>query len=693
MSVYLHDIPLPEAQSRLESVLREAGLWRVLGVETIPLDENALGRTLAGPVWARTSSPHYHASAMDGFAVRATETAGALPAKPVTLRTPDQACYLDTGDPLPPGFDAVIPVENTEALDEHDQLTDAIRAPASIRIRASVAPWTHVRPLGEDIVATELVLPAGHVLRPVDLGAIAAAGHSEIDVARKPRVAILPTGTELVPVGSKLKPGDILEYNSLVLAAQVKAMGGESTRFPITKDDFDLICQRVQEAAQDHDLILLNAGSSAGAEDFSAKVVEKLGTLLVHGVAVRPGHPVILGVIARSTAGATKQSDVSIRHEISSSEFDTAEKDRLLNPPRNDIVPIIGVPGYPVSAALTIEIFVEPLIASWLGRRPDEMPVETAQLTRKITSPGGDDDYVRVVVGRVGEKLLAAPLSRGAGVITSLVRADGLVLLPRGTQGAEAGEQVQVRLYRPRAELDKTIFCIGSHDMTLDLIAQFLAGHDRRLASANVGSQGGLVALRRGEAHLAGSHLLDPATGEYNISYIRQYLPGVKVKVVTLVGREQGLLVKRGNPKGLKTLADLSRPGAESEAGSVRFVNRQRGAGTRVLLDYQLNRLGIAPESIIGYNQEEYTHLGVAAAVASDRADCGLGIAAAAQALELDFIPLYQERYDLVIPKEYAESNLLEPLFIVLEDPEFRAAVAALPGYDVSRMGSLVLEE
>jgi putative molybdopterin biosynthesis protein len=679
MSVYLHDIPLPQAQSRLASTMREAGLWRVLGAVTIPLDENALGRVLAEPVWAKTSSPHYHASAMDGFAVRAGETAGALPSQPVSLQVPDQACYLDTGDPLPPGYDSVIPIENTEALDEHGNLTEAIRDPASIRIRASVAPWTHVRPLGEDIVATELVLPAGHLLRPADLGAIAASGHTEIQVARVPRVAILPTGTELVPIGSPLKPGDILEYNSLVMAAQVKSMGGEPTRYPITKDDFDLICQRVQEAAQAHDLILLNAGSSAGAEDFSAKVVEKLGTLLVHGVAVRPGHPVILGVIVRSET--TKQS--SVKREIASHP----------SVARNDMIPIIGVPGYPVSAALTIEIFVEPLIAQWLGRRPNELPTETAQLTRKITSPGGDDDFVRVAVGRVGEKLLAAPLSRGAGVITSLVRADGLVLLPRGMQGAEAGEQVQVRLYRPRAELDKTIFCIGSHDMTLDLIAQFLAGHDRRLASANVGSQGGLVALRRGEAHLAGSHLLDPQTGEYNISYIRRYLPGMKVKVVTLVGREQGLLVERGNPKGLKSLGDLSKPGAGFEAERVRFVNRQRGAGTRVLLDYHLNLSGIETDSIIGYDQEEYTHLGVAAAVASGRADCGLGIAAAAKALDLDFIPLFQERYDLVFLKEYAEGDLIAPLFTVLENRDFRAAVAALPGYDVSKMGNLVLED
>jgi putative molybdopterin biosynthesis protein len=663
MSVYLHDIPLPEAQARLKQALQDAGLWRVLGEEIIPLDEQALGRVTAESIWARMSSPHYHASAMDGFAVKAEETNGAQPSAPIRLSAGGQdaslqAQYVDTGDPLPDWANAVIPIENVESLDEHGDITTEIRKPVSIRIRASVAPWSHVRPLGEDIVATQLVLPAGHLLKPADLGAIAASGHQEIKVARKPRVAILPTGTELVPIGSKLKAGDILEYNSLVLAAQIKSMGGEPTRYPITRDDFDLICERVQEAARTHDLVLLNAGSSAGAEDFSAKVVERLGTLLVHGVAVRPGHPVILGDMAC---------------EPHSGE-------------RSNRVPIIGVPGYPVSAALTIDIFVEPLIAHWLGRRPAELPIETAILTRKIVSPAGDDDFVRVAVGKVGDRLLAAPLSRGAGVITSLVQADGLALIPRGVQGIEAGENVQVRLYRSRSEVERTIFCIGSHDLTLDLMAQFLAEHERRLASANVGSQGGLIALRRGEAHLAGSHLLNPETGEYNISYIRQYMPEIPVKVVALVGRDQGLMVKHENPKGVKTLEDLPRPG-------VRFVNRQRGAGTRVLLDYHLNRMRIPPEHIVGYSQEEYTHLGVAAAIASGRADCGLGIAAAAQALDLEFIPLFQERYDLVIPKQFAESDLLAPLFGLFTEHRFREAVAQLPGYDVSVMGTIVLED
>ncbi len=670
MSVYLHDIPLSQAQARLREALQDADLWRVLGTENIPLDENALGRITAEPIWAEISSPHYHASAMDGFALRAVSTNGAMPSAPVTLFIGPEAQYVDTGDPLPEWANAVIPIENVESLDENDQITKDIRGPKSIRIRAAVAPWSHVRPLGEDIVATQLVLPAGHSLRPADLGAIAASGHQTIRVSRKPKVAILPTGTELVPIGSKLKSGDILEYNSLVMAAQIKAMGGEPTRYPITKDNFESICDRVFEAAQTHDLVLLNAGSSAGAEDFSSKVVEKLGTLLVHGVAVRPGHPVILGMVQKQ-----KKDEGGTLRLKDEETFD-------LRPS----TPIIGVPGYPVSAALTVDIFVESIIAKWLGRRPNELPTEMATLTRKLVSPAGDDDYVRVAVGKVGDKILAAPLSRGAGVITSLVQADGLALIPSGVQGMDAGEQVKVHLYRSKSEIERTIFCIGSHDLTLDLMAQFLAEHDRRLASANVGSQGGLVALRRGEAHLAGSHLLNPETGEYNISYIRQYMPDIPVKVIALVGRDQGLMVKKGNPKGIKSLGDLTQ-------SKVQFVNRQRGAGTRVLLDYHLNILGISSESILGYTQEEYTHLGVAAAVASGRADCGLGIAAAAQALDLDFVPLFQERYDLVIPKEHAESNLLAPLFGLIAGGEFRNSVSKLPGYDISVMGKIILED
>ena len=652
MSVYLHDIPLERARQRLAEALEEAGRAGVLGVETIPLDEGGQGRVLAEALWARLSSPHYHAAAMDGFALRAADSAGALPSRPLSLRVDEQAIYVDTGDPLPDWADAVVPVELVEALDGDGSLALDPRKPHLVRLREALPPWVHVRPLGEDIVASELVLPAGHVLRAIDLGAAAAAGHAALRVARKPRVAVIPSGSELVPIGQPVRRGEIIEYNSVVLAAQVRAWGGEPERLPIVVDRLDLLCEAVRSAAERSDLILLNAGSSAGSEDFSARVVADTGQLLVHGVAVRPGHPVILGMVNR------------------------ADGQR---------VPIIGVPGYPVSAALTGEIFVEPLLAGWLGRAPAQPLELPAQLTRKVTSPAGDEDYLRVVAGRVDGKILAAPLSRGAGVITSLVRADGIVILPRGVQGLEAGAAVRLRLLRSPAEIEQTLLAIGSHDLTLDVLAEFLAGRGRRLVSANVGSLGGLLALRRGEAHLAGSHLLDPRSGEYNLKDVLQYLPGEAITVVDWVGRQQGLLVSPGNPLAIQGLADLVR-------SEVRFVNRQRGAGTRVLLDFHLEKLGIAAEQVQGYEREEYTHLAVAAAVASGRASCGLGVLAAARALELDFVPLCIERYQLVIPTRHYESVLLAPLRQLAQDAVFRQAVERLPGYEVGNMGNIVAQ-
>jgi len=644
---YLEDIPLDEAWRRFIASMESSGAWARFPGEELPL-EKALGRVTAAPVWAALSSPGYHASAMDGYAVRSADTLGATETAPKRLRIgPErQTEYVDTGDPIPSWADAVIQIEHTQHVDEG-------AAGEFIEILAGVAPWTAVRPMGEDMVATELVLPANHLLKPVDLGALAGCGHATVSVRRRPRVAVIPTGTELVTVEqaaqSGLKSGDIIEYNSLVLASQVRQWGGEPTRYPIVVDNYERIRDTVREAAATHDLILVNAGSSAGSEDFTASIVEELGALLVHGVAIRPGHPVVLGPVT----------------------------DRR--------TPIIGVPGYPVSCALTGEIFVEPLISHWLGLPQREKPGLKAVISRKLLSPMGEDEWVRVTVGRVGKRTVAAPLSRGAGVITSLVRADGIVRIPRFSEGVEAGQEVTVELYRDPADIDRTIVHIGSHDLCLDILAQYLADDGLLFSSANAGSLGGLTALRRGDSHLAGSHLLDPSTGEYNIAYVRKYLPSTPVVVMTFMHREQGLIVAPGNPKGIRGLADLARD-------DVRFVNRQRGAGTRVLLDYHLNRLGMKPEEVKGYRREEYTHLAVAVAVQSGAADCGLGIAAAAHALELDFIPFEKERYDLVIPRIHYESPLLKPLFDLIHGPVLRKAMSELPGYDMTSMGNIVIE-
>jgi len=638
-TVYLEDVPLEEAWGSFRSALKDAKRWEATEGEPVPLDE-ALGRVTAEPIWAKLSSPHYHAAAMDGYALRAADSFEASDRSPAQL-SKDQIEPLDTGDALPDWADAVVPIEAVEIVGDRE-------AAAGILLRAAVHPWSNVRPMGEDMVATEMILPSGHQLRPVDLGAAAGSGHDQLVVRRKPRVAVIPTGSELVPPGTLPEPGQIIEYNSLVLAAQLENWGAAATRLPVVRDNLEEIRTAVSEAAGEFDLILLNAGSSAGSEDHSAAVVESLGELLVHGVAIRPGHPVILGMI-------------------------------------NGDVPIIGVPGYPASAALTGEIFVQPLIRRWLGLpESDERQIE-AILTRKVHSSLGDDEYLRVSVGMVGDRTVAAPLSRGAGVITSLVRADGIVQIPAGTQGYAAGTHVQVRLYRTPEEIERTILAIGSHDLTLDLIAQQLATRGARLSSASVGSLGGLVALGRGEAHIAGSHLLDPQTGEYNLSYIRKHLPDTKVMVVGLVRRWQGLILGAGNPKRIENFQDLARE-------DVIFVNRQRGAGTRVLLDYELAQQKLDPDVIHGYGREEFTHLAVAAAVATGRADCGLGIQAAAAALQLDFLPLFSERYDLVIPQEHYQSRLLEPLLEVLASDQFASDVNKLSGYELERPGEVLAE-
>ena len=634
---YLQDVPVDEATQRFYEALDEAGWLTTSDGETVPLNE-AAGRVTAEPVWAKISSPHYDAAAMDGIAVRAAETAGATETSPVRLSVNEQAVWLDTGDPMPDGFDAVVMVEVVHPIDD-----------STVEVQAPVAPYQHVRALGEDIVATELVLPENHKLRPQDLAACAAAGLSEVAVRRRPRVAIIPTGTELVEAGDAIEPGQIVDSNGVMLAAMVEEWGADALRLEPVSDDLELIKAALRGALAEADLVVVNAGSSAGSEDYTARVVEELGELLVHGVALRPGHPLVLGVV--------------------------------------DGKPVLGIPGYPVSAAVTCELFVRPLIERRLGVRSQPRQKIAATMTRKVLSPMGEDEYLRVRAGRVGEKTVATPIQRGAGVIMSLVRADGFVVLPRFSEGVDAGQEVEVELLRPADELERTIVVIGSHDVALDLLASELRRIDpaTTLASSNVGSLGGLLALSRGEAHMAGCHLLDEDTGEYNVSYVKRYLDDRDVVLVNFVDRVQGLIVPLGNPRSFAGLEDLAGAG-------VRFVNRQRGSGTRVLLDYMLAQKAISSADIQGYEREEYNHLAVAAAVSADKADAGLGVLSAARAMSMDFVPLSTERYDLAIPAEFYESDLLQPVLSLIRSDEFKRKVENMGGYETSRMGEVMVE-
>jgi molybdopterin molybdotransferase/putative molybdopterin biosynthesis protein len=627
-SPFIRDVPAARAHQAWREAREAAGCPVRIPAAQVPV-EAAAGLVTAGPVWASRSSPPFDAAGMDGIAVRAADTLGASETTPVYV-PPDGYDVVDTGDPMPAGRDAVVMREHV-----HYQGDTA-------EIRAAVPPYQHVRSIGEDVSAGELLLPEGHRLRAADLAAAAAAGATRLLVRRRPVVTILPTGDEVRPIGQPTGAGEITDTNSLMLATQAREAGCEAHCLPIEPDDPERIASAVKAAVTGCDLLIVVAGSSAGRDDYTARVVAEQGTLAVHGVAVRPGHPVVLG-----TVGGT---------------------------------PVLGAPGYPVSAALTFDIFAEPLLAELTGAPPRRRPRARARLARKLASPLGLDDWVRVRLGVVGGTMVATPLPRGAGVLTSLVRADGLLVVPAGLEGHHAGEEVDVELLRGIDEIAATIVAIGSHDLVLDLAASALRAEDPMvtLASSNVGSLGGLVALRDGLCHLAGSHLLDPATGEYTLPYLDRLQ--VQVSVVRLVHRDQGLLVASGNPLGLEGIGDLTRPG-------VRYVNRQRGAGTRVLLDFELGRLGVSPGEIDGYAREEPTHLAVAAAVAAGRADAGLGIMAAARAFGLDFVPVTQEPYDLVVAAEAMDSPLLAPLWSLLRSDRFQSSVTELGGYSTKEMG------
>ncbi len=608
--------------------------------EHIPI-EASLDRITAEPIVARISAPHYHGSAMDGIAVRAPDTFGAGETRPIELQLdPTGAAanrpfaYVDTGQALPAWANAVVMIENVYRLDD-----------TRVAIREAAGPWQHVRLVGEDIVATEPLLPRGHRIRPYDIGALLAAGHLTVPVAPRPRVAIIPTGSELIEPGAPAAPGNIIEFNSRVVAAFVTEWGGEPWRMARVPDVLELITTAVESAAREYDIVAVIAGSSAGEHDFTVGALGALGDILVHGIDIMPGKPAICAVINQR--------------------------------------PVLGLPGYPVSTIIVCQQVLRPLIAKFLGAAPAPAEVVRAVVPRKIPSRLGLEEFLRVTLGQVGDRLVATPLGRGAGVITTMVRADGFLRIGPLSEGINAGEEAPVELLRSRADIGNTVVVSGSHDLSLGVLEDCLKQRNPalKLSAANVGSLGGLLAMKRGEAHVVGTHLLDPATGAYNLPDIQRHLQDESVVVVHLVVRDQGLMIVRGNSKGLNGLTDLTR-------ADVRFVNRQPGAGTRVLLDYELAQLGITPAQVKGYEREEFTHMAVAVAVASGLADCGLGVKSAAIALELDFIPVAREEYDLVFRRDCYESPLGHLLIEVIRSDTFRTAVEALGGYDASRSGT-----
>lgn len=638
--VFLDTLSLDEARRKILASLEGSGLSRM--PEEVIRVADSCGRVTSRAVFARYSSPFFHSAAMDGYAVRFGETFSATETTPILLKLGEQARYVDTGDPMPEGFNAVIMIE------------DVNLAEGAIEIYAPVTPYQHVRPIGEDIVATELIIPENHVIRPIDIGAMLASGHLDVAVRKRPLVAVIPTGTEIIEPEvvrhRPPEPPEIIEYNTHVLGGLARELGADPVREAVVRDDLDTLTGAIGEALDRSDIVLVNAGSGRGTEDFTAAAIARLGELLVHGVSMKPGKPLIAGVVRGK--------------------------------------PVFGIPGYPVSAYLTFRCFVEPVIRTMLGVAEEEAQTIGAVLSRQVASVMGVDEFIRVKVGVVGGRHIATPVGRGAGLLMSLVRADGIVRIPAECEALSAGAEVRVSLLRNPDEIGNTIVCIGSHDNTLDVLANVLKKTCPRLSlsSAHVGSMGGLMALKRGEAHIAGTHLLDEQSGEYNVPFLKKLFTDRKISLVNLVYRQQGLLVRRGNPKGVHGFEDLARE-------EVTFVNRQAGSGTRLLLDKHLRDKGIDPRRIRGYERDEFTHMAVASSVLTGLADAGLAVYSSAKALGLDFLPVAEERYDLAVPSEFLDMEKIGVLLrIIREDDEFRRTVESLGGYDTRDMGKVLYE-
>lgn len=638
--VYLDMKDLEEAEALF---MESFDIDKLIDSEEIESEE-ALGRVSSEPVFARFSTPSFHSAAMDGIAVKADKTYGTTERNPTVLEIGKDALWINTGQPMPENYDSVIMVEKLHQVDDEH-----------LEILSSSYPWQNVRKVGEDIVATQLLFPKNHLFRPYDIGALIGAGAFRVRVWQRPRVAVIPTGSELVnhkdlKASGMLGANQIIEYNSKVLASLVRECGGVPVIYDIVPDSEDKILEAIKGAVDsDAHIIMINAGSSAGSKDFTVHAVGKMGDVLAHGIAMMPGKPTILGKV--------------------------------------DGKPVLGNPGYPVSSTLSFDRFVRPLLYKFQGLDTPKRESLKVRVSRDIPSKPGIEEFLRVNIGRVGEGYVATPLARAAGSITTLTRAEGIIRIPALSEGISVNEESEAELLVGKDELLNTIVIIGSHDNTIDLIGDEIRqkGSSIRLSSGNVGSLGGLMALKKGICHLAGSHLLDTETGQYNVSYIKKYLKGTRISIFHLVLRDQGLIVSKGNPKAIGGIEDLVNQ-------DVSFVNRQAGSGTRILFDYKLDQLGIDPKAISGYDREEFTHMNVAVDVLSGAADCGMGIFAAAKALDLDFIPVVREQYDLIIPSGNLELENVRFLIDTVGSGSFKERVSGLGGYDPSKSGEFWIE-
>lgn len=627
---YLTNVELDRARADYLSYLRSAGM--AAREETVPVT-GALGRITSGAVYAKLCSPHYNASAMDGIALAAEKTFGASETTPVCLEEKDFV-RLDTGDPLPEDCDCVVMIEDVVEAEN-----------GKIKLFSPGTPWQHIRQIGEDICAGDMILPSFTEITPAAMGAMLAGGVLSVSVTARPVIGILPTGDEIVPPSENPGKGEIMEFNSAIFSGMLTQWGAVPRVLPIVRDDRALIRAAVSEALEECDGLLICAGTSAGRDDNTTGIIAELGTVVYHGIAIKPGKPAVLGAVGSK--------------------------------------PVLGVPGYPVSGIIVLEQLFRGVVCELLKKAPAEPERVTATLSKRVNSSLKYREFVRVRLSGGENGLTAVPLSRGAGVVTSFVKADAMLDVPQNSEGCEAGDTVTVELLKPLASVRGTLSVVGSHDPLIDEAADILRRSDisMTVASSHVGSMGGVMAIKKGEAMLAGVHLLDPATGEYNKSYVRRYFPEGGAVLLRCVGRTQGLMVRPGNPLGIKEFADIQH---------LRYVNRQGGSGTRILCDHLIKQGGMEPDRINGYTREEFTHTAVAAQIAAGTADAGLGIYSAAKLYGLDFIPICTEEYDLLTRAEYLENKAVRRFIEVLGSDELARRLKELGGYDLTAPGQVI---
>jgi putative molybdopterin biosynthesis protein len=649
---FLDVIDRDEAERRFRAALD----LRPLAAEEVALAD-ALGRVLAADVVAPLDVPGFDRSNVDGFAVRAEDTFGASEDEPRTLRLnaevlatgvhprqavePGTATAIATGAIVPRGADAVVMIEHTDA--------DADR----LSVRRPVAPGANVTFAGTDIGRGETVLRRGEVLTSRETGVLAALGLARVAVVRPPRVAVLSTGDEIIPAGAPMRPGLVYDSNAVILADAVRELGGEPVPLGIVPDDHPRL-EAALRGALACDLVLLSGGTSKGAGDLSYRVVGALGEpgVIAHGVALKPGKPLCLAAVRQGAR----------------------------------TVPIAILPGFPTSAIFTFREFIAPVLRRLAGRPDDPAEVVPARLPMRVNSERGRTEYLLVgLVSQVGARsvsdgsaypvadapgsdseFVAYPMGKGSGSVTTFSRADGFVIIPRQREYLEAGDVVDVHLLG-RGLRPADLVVIGSHCVGLDYLLGRLQEQGQRSKFLAVGSSGGLTAARRGECDLAGVHLLDPKTNVYNRPYL-----GDDLLLIPGYGRLQGIVYRGGDPR----FEGRSPPDAVAAAladPACALVNRNRGSGTRVLLDRLLG-----PRRPPGHLTEARSHNAVAAAVAQGRADWGVAIANVAADAGLGFLPLQAEQYDFVAPKGRWERPAVRAFRDLLGQEETRAALSAM---------------